>query len=96
MEFDPNGIWPMRDNPSQEGLTPGTRAHTVAFTFHQQYRSVLKQMQAVFDGNPEGIRDTVATMETLNVYGKRAAAEKMDPEVCDSETVGPVWEYEWK
>ena len=96
VEFDPNGVWPMRDNPSQDGLTPGTRAHTVAYTFHQQYRSVLKQMQAVFDGNPKGIRDTVATMETLNVYGKQAAAEKMNPEVCDSETVGPVWDYEWK
>ena len=27
---------------------------------------------------------------------KQAAAEKMDPELCDSETVGPVWNYEWK
>ena len=46
--------------------------------------------------SPEGIRDTLATMAALNVYGKRAAAEKLDPEVCDSETVGPVWDYEWK
>ena len=96
VEFDPKGVWPMRDNPSQEGLTPGTQAYTIALTFQKQYRNLLRQMQTIFDGNPKGIRDAVNTMEALNVYGKRAAAEKMDPEVCDSETVGPVWDYNWK
>ena len=95
VEFDPNGVWPMRDNPSQQGLTPGTQAYTVAWAFHKQYRSLLKQLQTVFDSNPEGIRETVITMETLTVYGKRAASQKLNPAVCDSETVGPVWDYEW-
>ena len=96
VEFDPEGVWPIRNNPSREGLTPGTQAYTIALIFHQQYRSLLRQIQAAFDGNPEGIRDTVATMMALTVYGKRAAAERMDPDVCDSETVGPVWDYEWQ
>ena len=95
VEFDPDGVWPVRDHPSQEGLTPNTLAYTAAWVFHKEYRSLLKQLQAVFDGNPEGIRDTVVTMETLIIFGKRAAAEKIDPDACDSETVGPVWDYEW-
>ena len=96
VELDPKGVWPVRDNPGRKGLTPGTRAYTVAWAFHKQYRSLLRQLQAVFDGNPEGIKNTVATMETLIAFGKRAAAEKMDPELCDSETAGPVWDYEWE
>ena len=96
VEFDPKGVWPMRDHPSKIGLVPGTRPYTVAWAFHQQYRSLLRQLQTVFDGNPEGIKDTVSTMETLVVFGKRAAAEKMNPELCDSETAGPVWDYEWE
>ena len=96
VEFDPKGVWPMRDHPSKVGLTPGTRPYTVAWAFHKQYRSLLRQLQHVFDGNPDGIKDTVATMQTLTVFGKRAAAEKMDPEMCDSETAGPVWDYEWE
>ena len=96
VELDPKGVWPMRDHPSKVGLTPGTRPYTVARAFHQQYRSLLRQLQAVFDGNSGGIKDAVATMETLTAFGKRAAAEKMHPDMCDSETVGPVWDYEWE
>ena len=36
------------------------------------------------------------TIETLTAFGKRAAAERMRPKMCDSETVGPVWGYEWE
>ena len=96
VEFDPKGVWPMRDNPSKEGLTPGTRAYTVARAFHTQYRNLLQQLQSVFNGDSGGILDTLPIMESLTVYGKRLAALKTDPDLCDSETVGPVWDYNWE
>ena len=94
VEFDPDGVWPVRNNPSQEGLTPNTIAYTTALAFHKEYRSLLKQLQEVFDGNATLI-NTVNSMETLIVFGKRASSVKLDPDACDSETVGPVWDYGW-
>ena len=94
--FDQQGVWPMRDNPSKSGITRGTRAYFETKAFHQVYRTLLRKLQEVFNGEPEKISDAVAIMESLQVHAKRLMALPLDPNDPNSETVGPVFDYFWE
>jgi hypothetical protein len=88
------GVWPMRNNPSKNGIRRGTRAYYETRAFHQVYRSLLGKLQETFSGQPEKIRDAVALMESLQVHAKRVMSTKLDP--ASTETVGPVFDYVWE
>ena len=94
--FDQQAVWPMRDNPSKSGITRGTRAYFETKAFHQVYRTLLRKLQEVFNGEPEKISDAVAIMESLQVHAKRLMALPLDPNDPNSETVGPVFDYFWE
>ena len=96
IELDARGIYPMRNNPSKNGITKGTQAYYEARAFHQIYRNLLRKLQQVFDGEPEKVFDTVSIMESLLVHAKRVMRTKLDVNNPKSETVGPVFDYEWE
>ena len=87
------GVWPMRNNPGSKGLTPGTQTYNQALVFHQTYRSLLRKLEQVFGGSPDGITDAMAIMESLGLQAKIL----MTMPVGDSEkqTCGPIFDYEW-
>lgn len=93
--FDENGVWPMRKNPGIDGIPLGSRAYYEAKAFHQVYRNLLRKLQETFSGKPEKIRDAIALMESLLIHAKRVAAFPLDSGDPNSETVGPVFDYEW-
>ena len=89
--FDSNGVWPMRDNPSQKDITGN--CYTEARAFHTTYRRLLKELQATFSGEPEKIKSALGVMESLLVHAKRVMRVPHDPVI--GETCGPVWDYDW-
>ena len=94
--FQPEGVWPMRKNPSKNGITRGTRAYFETRAFHQVYRNLLRKLQEAFSGEPDKISDAIAVMEALQVYAKQVMALRLDPDDPRSETVGPVFDYFWE
>ena len=91
--FNDRGVWPMRDNPGSKGLTPGTQIYNQAFVFHQTYRSLLRKLEQVFGGRPDGIADAMAIMESLGLQAKILMAMPLGD--SDNRTCGPVFDYEW-
>ena len=91
VSFDPNGVWPMRPNPSSEGIIPETNCYTEAMAFHKVYRALLRDLQITFDGEPTNIFKVVELMESLLVHAKRVMRVKYDQDY----TCGPVWDYEF-
>ena len=94
--FNECGVWPMRDNPSSQGIINNTNAYTEARVFHGIYRSLLRKLQNVFDGSPEELKDAVSIMESLQVHGKQLMNISLNASDPKSPTVGPVWDYEWE
>ena len=94
IRFQQDGVWPMRNNPSKNGIPRGTRAYYETRAFHRVYRSLLGKLQETFSGQPEKIMEAVALMESLQVHAKRVMSTKLDP--GSEETVGPVFDYVWE
>ena len=96
IEFTPEGVWPMRDNPSQIGIPVDTQVYHKARLFHQVYRSLLAKLQEMFDGNPNAIEDAVYLMESLQLHAKQLMRlEVPAPPGWPKHTCGPVFDYEW-
>lgn len=94
--FDPQGIWPMRDEPNVNDIEPNSNCYIESKTFHLVYHALLRKLQMVFNGHPEEVTDAVQLMETLQVHGKKLMWTRLSPnDSFDDRTCGPVWEYEW-
>ena len=91
--FNDRGVWPMRNNPGSKGLTPGTHTYNQAFVFHQTYRSLLRKLDQVFGGRPDGIADAMGIMESLGLQAKILMA--MPVEDSENQMCGPIFDYEW-
>ena len=89
--YNPEGVWPMRDNPSKHNIELGSECETEARAFHSVYRNFLRVLQDVFNGYPQKIQLAVELMESLQVHAKKTM---WTPFNSDS-TCGPVWDYEW-
>ena len=83
----------MRDNPGKDGIEKGSRGYVEARAFHANYRALLRKLQAVFDGHPELINQTIPLMESLQVKAKKLMQIPLHSN--RNETVGPVFDYIW-
>ena len=96
IEFDPEGVWPMRDNPSKEGIPPGTALYREAKHFHHTYRSLLLRLQEAFDGDTEAMNDSLFIMENMTILMKRLMQLPVPRNVgWPEQTCGPVFDYDW-
>jgi len=93
IEFNPEGVYPMRDNPDSESINPGTDCHTEARAFHRTYRSFLRVLHEAFNGEPDKIHRSIELMEALQVHAKKCMWTQYNDD--ESTTCGPVWNYEW-
>ena len=93
INFTSKGVWPMRDNPGKDGIEKGSRGYVEARAFHANYRALLRKLQAVFDGHPELINQTIPLMESLQVKAKKLMQIPLHSN--RNETVGPVFDYIW-
>ena len=93
ISFEPAGVWQMRDNPSKNCIPPNNNCYTEAKAFHAAFRALLRKLQHVFNGQPNGIREALTNMESLGVHARKLMWTKVSP--SDDLTCGPVWDYDW-
>lgn len=63
--FDPAGVYPMIDNPSQVNYPVGSRAALISAEFAETYQALLSALNATFNGNPGNIKTAIGTMYSL-------------------------------
>jgi len=90
--YDPEGVYPMRDNPGGDTIVPDSDCYTEAKAFHRTYRSFLRVLQETFNGEPNKIHQSIELMEALQVHAKKC----MWTPYGEANTCGPVWDYEWE
>ena len=94
--FRPDGVWPMRSNPTIASVPADTNCYTESRVFHQAYRALLHKLQEVFTGRPDEINNAITLMESLQVHAKKLMWTKLNPDSeTDDTTCGPVWDYYW-
>ena len=98
IQFVPEGVWPMRDDPKSNTIPKGTQVYYEAKTFHRIYRSLLRSIQTAFDGQPDAINDAVYIMESMQIQAKKLMQTYMPntPSGHPNTTCGPVFQYEWE
>ncbi|MEM7130275.1 MAG: ferritin-like domain-containing protein [Chloroflexota bacterium] len=69
--FDPDGVYPMIDNPNVDELPPDSLVERRAQEFNQTYATFLKAMHDMANGQPETMKDVVGMMYNLSIQGRR-------------------------
>ncbi|TXH64889.1 MAG: hypothetical protein E6Q88_14840 [Lysobacteraceae bacterium] len=91
IEFDPDGVWPLRANCKIADFAPGTHARTRIEQFAYNYSALLNALHDAFNGRPERIDVAIGLM-----YDLRVLSVAMMQTVADAKTgltVGPSFEY---
>lgn len=88
--FDPNGVWPVVDDPSSTRYTTGSAAWYANETFNYTYTSLLKSLHATFNGQRDQLDAAIGIMESL----KQQAIAMVSIDVGDGLTAGPSFEYQ--
>ena len=94
--YNPQGVWPMKANPSSADIPPNNNCYTEAKAFHGAYRSLLRNLQEIFSGKVDGttgMKNAVTIMESMAVHARKLMWTKIRPE--DDQTCGPVWDFDW-
>lgn len=63
--FDPEGVYPMIDNPSLVNYPAGSRAALLSAEFAETYQALLNALNTTFNGNPANIKTAIGTMYSL-------------------------------
>ena len=94
--YNPQGVWPMKANPSSVDIPTNNNCYTEAKAFHGAYRALLRNLQEIFLGKVDGttgMKNAVTIMESMAVHARKLMWTKIRPE--DDQTCGPVWDYDW-
>ena len=92
IQFDPNGVWPMRSNPNTTNISPNCVVEYRAF--HGIYRKILHRLQELLNGHPEDIFVVLKLMESLKIHAKKLTLTRQyRHDHHDNTTCGPVWDY---
>ena len=97
IHFDPDGVWPMRDNPKSRLTLRKSNCYTERKAFHGVFRNLLRQLQKIFNGynSEKEVQLAVELMESIQIHAKKTMWTKLKPNAVGDETCGPVWDYEW-
>lgn len=91
IEFDPEGVWPLRANCRIADFPSGTQARTRIEQFAYNYSALLKALHAAFNGEPSRLGAAIGLMYDLRVLS--VAMMQTPTGVGSGETVGPSFEY---
>jgi len=89
--FDPDGVWPMVDNPSIVQLPANSLVARYADEFDESYTTLLHAIDATVNGDPSQLDVAVGVMYALRVQ----ALQLMTTPIPDMDGVnaGPRWKY---
>jgi hypothetical protein len=91
LPFDPQGVWPMVDDPSLEAFPVGTRARVLALTFAQTYQALLNGLHRAFEGKSTGLSEAIGMMYSLSVTARELVQTPSG--LGDGSTAGPVFAW---
>ena len=88
--FDPDGVWPMIDDPDMVMYPSGSRALILAQQFSRTYGALLKALHRSFNGEPGYLREAIGLMYSVDL----AARELMRTPsgLNDGTTAGPTFQ----
>lgn len=88
--FDPAGVYPMVDNPTQVALPQTSLVARLANQFDQTYTALLNALQATVDGDPNNLDGAIGLMYTLRLQ----AQQLMESPIPGGRgNAGPRWQY---
>lgn len=69
--FDPDGVFPMMDDPDTSTLPSGSRAQILSSQFNQTYQALLKALHRTFNGEPGEFAATQGLMYSLELQAQQ-------------------------
>jgi hypothetical protein len=69
--FDPEGVWPMIDDPNLALYPAGSRASILAQQFAQSYQSLLEALHRTFNGDPAYLDQAIGLMYSLDLQARQ-------------------------
>lgn len=91
IHFDPDGVWPMADNPSTAGLPEGSYVYNLAQRFNVMYWELLSALHDAFNTDPDAkLTAAIEMMFSLEVAAKGLMQTPIGP--GSPETAGPSFE----
>ena len=89
--FDPNGVFPMADNPDTTKLPAGSRALFLSQQFNYTYTSLLNALHQTFNGQPGRLDTAIGVMYSLRLQAQELMQIAID---ATGQTAGPAWQYQ--
>lgn len=65
--LDPQGVWPMIDNPPEVPLPPGSPVARISDQFDATFTALIDELQRTFDGTPRRFGSAFAQMHALRL-----------------------------
>lgn len=88
--FDPDGVWPMIDDPNTVLYPAGSRAQILATQFAESYQSLLKALNRTFNGEPGHMKQVIGLMFSLDLQARQLMQTPSG--VKDGTTAGPSFQ----
>ena len=88
--FDPDGVWPMVDDPDVALYPEGSRAGILAQQFAETYQSLLQGLQRVWSGEPGYLNQAIGAMYSLDLAARRLMQTPSG--LGDGTTAGPCFQ----
>lgn len=88
--FDPEGVWPMMDDPNLSRYPAGSRAQILSLQFAQTYQAMLNALNTTFNGEPQRINDAVGLMFSLSLAARQLM--EVPSGLNDGTTAGPSFQ----
>ena len=90
--FDPDGVWPMMDNPSTAELPEGSRARLLSEHFNRNYAQVLRALNRVVGGHPDELPRALGLMYNLQMSARMLMQAPSGRN--DGTTAGPAFQVD--
>jgi hypothetical protein len=88
--FDPEGVWPMMDDPDTAQYPNGSRALILSNQFSETYQTLLNGLHRTFNGHPDYIGQAVGIMFSLSVIAR--GLSQTPSGLGDGTTAGPSFQ----
>jgi len=89
--FDPDGVWPMVDNPSRVRLPKGSLVARYAEDFDETYTTLLNAIHATVNGEPKQLDVAIGVMYQLRVQALLLLRTPIPNQ--DGLNAGPRWRF---
>jgi hypothetical protein len=88
--FDPDGVWPMIDDPNMVLYPAGSRALILARQFAESYQALLKALNRTFNGDPGYLGQAIGLMYSLDLQARELMQTPSG--IKDGTTAGPSFQ----